>query len=298
MPVLLNEAIKILEVKADGVYVDCTFGGGGHSKAILERMNKHGKLIAFDRDGNAQTNTPEDNRFEFIQQNFRYIKKCLQSKKVEKVDGIIADLGVSSYQIDTRQRGFSTKFDEYLDMRMNVCQSKTAASVLNNYSKNELHKVFEKYGELRNAKTLASFIIEKRKQQEFSSIKKFKMVIKPLVKGNPNRYYSQVFQALRIEVNEEISSLKELLEQVPELLRVNGIVAIISFHSIEDRIVKKYFKGENKQEDNWNLYMINRKHTDLEIITPKPIVPNKNERKINKRARSAKLRAAKKIMKN
>ena len=241
-PVLLNEVLENLHIKTDGIYVDCTFGGGGHSKAILQRLNEKGRLIAFDQDEDAKRNIPNDDRVSFIPNNFRYLQRFLRLNGINEVDGILADLGVSSHQFDEGERGFSIRFDASLDMRMDQRQTKTAADVLNQFSEQQLHKLFEQYGEVTNSKTLAKTIIETRRTAPFQTIENLKNALSPVVKGNPNKYLAQVFQALRIEVNDEMGALKEMLEQVSSVLKHGGRIAVITFHSIEDRIVKTFFK--------------------------------------------------------
>ena len=294
IPVLLKEAVDALEIKEDGVYVDCTFGGGGHSRAILEKLGAGGKLIVFDQDEAAKKNMPEDDRVIFVPQNFRHLQRFLRLHKLTSVDGILADLGVSSHQFDTAERGFSTRFDAALDMRMDARQTVTAATVLNTFTELELHKMFEKYGEVTNAKTLAKTIVELRKIKLFTTINNFKQGIAAVVKGNPNKYLAQVFQALRIEVNEEMKVLEEMLEQTKAVLKERGRVAIITFHSLEDRIVKNFFKtGFIALQDDDDVF--GRKiENPLIVITKKPIEPGAAEQKINKRSRSAKLRIAQK----
>ncbi len=293
-PVLLKEAVEALNIKEDGVYVDCTFGGGGHSKEILKHLGANGKLVVFDQDEDAKKNMPDDERVLFVPQNFRHLQRFLRLHKYTKVDGILADLGVSSHQFDTAERGFSTRFDAALDMRMDSRQTATAATVLNTYNELQLHKMFEKYGEVTNSKTLAKTIIEQRIIKPFTTINTFKQSISAVVKGNPNKYLAQVFQALRIEVNEEMKVLEEMLTQTVSVLKEGGWVAIITFHSLEDRIVKNFFKNGSIEEiEADDVYGI-KAENPLIVITKKPIVPSVNEQKINSRSRSAKLRIAQK----
>ena len=242
IPVLLKETIDALNIVPDGIYVDCTFGGGGHSKAILEKLGNDGKLIAFDQDEDARRNIPKDPRIIFVPHNFRHLQRFLKLHNINAVDGILADLGVSSHQFDEGERGFSTRFDAPLDMRMDQRQTLTAADVINNYTEQQLHKIFEQYGEVTNSKTLAKTIVELRNNQSMKSIDAFKQSLRGVVKGNPNRYFAQVFQALRIEVNDELGALKEMLQQIPPLLKPGCRVAIITFHSLEDRLVKIFFR--------------------------------------------------------
>lgn len=295
VPVLLHEVIENLNINPAGAYVDCTFGGGGHSKAILEQLNEKGKLIAFDQDADAKQNVPEDERVVFIPQNFRYLQRFLKLNGIAEVDGILADLGVSSHQFDEAERGFSIRFDAALDMRMDQRQSKTAAGVLNNYSEQQLHKLFEQFGEVTNAKTLAKTIVDARRINPFQTIENFKSAVSGIVKGNPNKYFAQVFQALRIEVNEEMQALKELLEQVPQVLKKGGRVAIITFHSIEDRLVKIFFRDNTFEAKDENPFETTELPKLLKVVNRKPIVASPEEIKRNVRSRSAKLRVAERI---
>lgn len=294
IPVLLKEAIKALNIKEDGVYVDCTFGGGGHSREILKHLGAKGILIVFDQDEDAKKNLPEDERVIFVPQNFKHLQRFLRLHKYPKVDGVLADLGVSSHQFDTAERGFSTRFDAALDMRMDIRQEQTAASVLNSFTELQLHKMFEKYGEVTNAKTIAKIIVEQRNLKAFTTINNFKQAIASVVKGNPNKYFAQVFQALRIEVNQEMKVLEEMLEQTKAVLNENGRVAIITFHSLEDRIVKIFFKTGFIEEQEEDEVFGTKVENPFTVITKKPIEPTAAEQKINNRSRSAKLRIAQK----
>ena len=293
VPVLLAESIEMLNIKPGGVYVDCTFGGGGHSRAILEKLGDEGRLVAFDQDADARKNLPNDERVLFVANNFRHIGRFIRLHGFSAVDGILADLGVSSHQFDEPERGFSTRFDAALDMRMNTAADLTADKVLNTYSEQELHKLFEKYGEVTNAKTLAKLIVEQREISAFTTINKFKQAVSPIVKGNPNKYFAQVFQALRIEVNDEMGALEELLEQSVNLLRSGGRLAVITFHSLEDRMVKQFMKQGTLQDVEEDLFG-RKPESKLDIITKKPVTAGDKELKINKRSRSAKLRVAEK----
>ena len=295
MPVLLQEVINGLQIDSSGIYVDCTFGGGGHSAAILEKLNRHGRLIAFDQDEDAIKNLPSDDRLIFVPHNFLHLQRFLRFHKIPKVNGILADLGVSSHQFNAAERGFSTRFNAPLDMRMNQSEKTDAANIVNNYPEEKLHMLFEQYGEVTNAKTLAKLIVGLRKSQSLNTINEFKSALYPVVKGNPEKYFAQVFQALRIEVNDEFGALKEMLQQVPDVLEDGGRIAVITFHSLEDRIVKIFFKNGNFDEEQKNdLYGTLRKN-DLKVITKKPITPSQQEIKSNPRSRSAKLRIAEKI---
>ena len=297
-PVLLQEAIEALVIKPGGIYVDCTFGGGGHSKAILEKLGPGGKLVAFDQDAAAKENVPADTRILFIPQNFRHLQRFLKLHNIPGVDGILADLGVSSHQFNEAERGFSTRYDADLDMRMDQRQPLTAFNVVNTYSEQQLHKIFEQYGEVTNAKTLAKTIVQQRDHVSFKTIEGFKNALREIVKGNPNKYFAQVFQALRIEVNDEMGSLKEMLQQTPAVLNPGGRVAIITFHSGEDRVAKTFFKNESFDEPDENPFSREKKERKLKVITKKPLVPSQEETKRNPRSRSAKLRVAEKINTN
>ncbi len=296
VPVLLNEAIEALSIQPEGVYVDCTFGGGGHSKEILAHLNEQGTLVAFDQDEDARANLPDDKRILFIPHNFRHLKRFLRVHKISSVDGILADLGVSSHQFDEAERGFSIRFDSDLDMRMDKRQEMTAKDVINSYTEQQLHKLFELYGEVTNAKTLARTIVEIRKTTQINTINDFKNGISAIVKGNPNKYFAQVFQAIRLEVNDELGALKEMLQQSAELLKPGGRIAVITFHSIEDRLVKIFFRNGSfdEQEDPQDVYGVSRDRSMLKQVNKKPILPGAEELKKNNRARSAKLRVAEK----
>lgn len=294
IPVLLNEVIEGLAIKPNGIYVDCTFGGGGHSKVILSLLNKEGKLIVFDQDEDAKANVPNDDRVLFIPQNFIHLQRFLRLHKVSRVDGILADLGVSSHQFDEAERGFSIRFDANLDMRMDKRQTPTAANVLKNFTEVQLHKMFEKFGEVTNAKTLAKTIIEQRTIVPIKTIAEFKKAIHTAVKGNPQKYLAQVFQALRIQVNSELEVLQNLLQQIPSILKPQGRAAIITFHSLEDRIVKNFFKTGSITEGEEDDVYGTKPYNPLTIITKKPITASTEELKQNVRSRSAKLRVAEK----
>ena len=294
VPVLLQEVIDGLQINPSGIYVDCTFGGGGHSKRILEQLNISGRLIVFDQDADAKKNVPDDERVIFMPHNFRHLQRFLRFHKISKVNGILADLGVSSHQINEAERGFSTRFDAALDMRMNQGESKTAADIIRNHPEEALHKIFEQYGEVTNSKTLAKAIVEIRRTQSLGTINQFKNALYPFVKGNPEKYFAQVFQALRIEVNDELNALREMLTQSVDVLEEGGRIAIITFHSLEDRIVKNFFKEGTFEEREKDVFG-NSPESELKIITKKPITPGAEELKINPRARSSKLRIAEKI---
>jgi 16S rRNA (cytosine1402-N4)-methyltransferase len=289
--VLLNEAIDGLNIVPNGVYIDATFGGGGHSRAILQRLNTDGKLFAFDQDDDALVNSIEDKRFTLIQHNFREIKKLLRLHGIKQADGILADLGVSSHQLDVAERGFSYRFQAALDMRMNRQQTLTAALILNTYTAEQLQQLLSDYGEVRNAKSLAFKITQQRTVKLFGTIQDLLQVLEPLAIGNKMQYFSQVFQALRIEVNDELGALQDFLRQSLELLKPNGRIAIISFHSAEDRFVKNFFKSGDFQGVQQKDFFGNIERP-FTVVTKKPIEPTADEIKKNIRSRSAKLRIA------
>ncbi|HEX4850576.1 MAG TPA: 16S rRNA (cytosine(1402)-N(4))-methyltransferase RsmH [Puia sp.] len=297
VPVLLQEAIAGLNIRKDGTYVDCTFGGGGHSKEILKHLGSEGKLFAFDQDEDARNNLPDDGRIVFIPHNFRHLQRFLRLHKIMLVDGILADLGVSSHQFDEAARGFSTRFDGRMDMRMDTRQSVSAFDILSTYSEEKLHKIFERYGEVTNAKSLARKIVATRSTVSMQTIAGFKNAIGDMVKGNPNKYFAQVFQALRIEVNDELSALKEMLMQVPGILRKEGRIVVITFHSLEDRIVKNFLRSGSvdEQKEDENPFESGDEEKILKVITRKPIAPSETELKKNPRSRSAKLRIGEKL---
>jgi 16S rRNA (cytosine1402-N4)-methyltransferase len=292
VPVLYQETLDALSIVPDGIYVDCTFGGGGHSKGILEKLGPKGRLIAFDQDADAQQNIQNEPRLLFIPQNFRHLHRFLRLHGIDQVDGVLADLGVSSHQFDEGERGFSIRFEGPMDMRMDRRQTLTAADIIKTYSEQQLHKLFEQYGEVTNAKTLAAHIVQQRARLPFATIDQFKALISAVVKGNPNKYLAQVFQALRIEVNDEMGALKEMLEQLTKVLKPGGIAAIITFHSLEDRLVKNFFKQGTFEEviDHPLLSIEKPKH--FQLVNKKPITAGAEELKRNSRSRSAKLRAA------
>ena len=291
--VLYHEALDGLNIRPDGIYVDCTFGGGGHSRGILERLGPQGRLFAFDQDNDTRHNLPDDTRISFLPHNFRHLARMLRLHNVSQVHGILADLGVSSHQFDEPERGFSTRYAGDLDMRMDRRQTLTAADIVGTWSEQQLHKLFEQYGEVTNAKTLARTIVDIRRSVPLKTIPNFKTALGSVVKGNPNKYFAQVFQALRIEVNDELGALKEMLQQIPTLLLPGGRAAVITFHSLEDRIVKNFFKkGSFEDEDLSDPYGQNKADPLLKVITRKPITPGEKELKQNPRARSAKLRVA------
>lgn len=284
-----------MDIKPDGVYVDATFGGGGHSREILSRLGSEGRLIAFDHDEDAWRNKPEDDRLVQVKENFRYMRKFLKLHGYSEVDGILADLGVSSFQFDTADRGFSIRFDGPLDMRMDKRIEITAADVLKTYSEQQLHKLFEQYGEVRNSKQLAKHIVQHRGSMVLNNIESLKGLITPVMKGNPNKYLAQLFQALRIEVNDEMGALRDLLEQSAQSLKPGGRLSIITFHSLEDRLVKQYMKQGTWDEVEKDVFGRSTHVAPLKPLTNKPIEPTEEEIENNSRARSARLRIAEKI---
>ncbi len=293
-PVLLKETVEGLNIKEDGVYVDVTFGGGGHSREILKYLGEKGKLFAFDQDQDALANTIDDSRFTLINENFRHIKRFLRFHGVKKVDGILADFGVSSHQFDVAERGFSTRFEADLDMRMNQKNQLSAFNVVNEYEEEQLKNVFLQYGELRAGLAMAKVIVEHRKDQVIKTSEQLKKVLnKFLPPRHENKVLAQIYQAIRIEVNQEIEALKEFLEQTPELLKQGGRLSFISYHSLEDRLVKRFirngmFEGEPERDMYGNFEVPLKKINGL-------IVPSKEEINSNSRARSAKLRIAEKL---
>ncbi len=288
-PVLLEESIQHLNIQADGTYVDVTFGGGGHSRAILAQLGKEGKLIAFDQDPDAQENKIEDERVLFIPQNFRYMKNYLQFYNIDEVDGILADLGVSSHQFNEAERGFSTRFEGPLDMRMNPNQKRSAHQVVNEFSEEELADILYQYGELRDARKAASIIVNARIQKPIESTSELTELFNFIPERKRNKYLAQVFQAIRIFVNEELDVIKDFLPQTHEVLKADGRLVVISYHSLEDRLVKRYlktgqFEGEPERDvfGNW--------FKPWTLPFNKAIIPNEEEIAENPRARSAKMR--------
>ena len=290
-PVLLEESVNALAIKAEGVYIDVTFGGGGHSKEILKKLGKNGKLFAFDQDPDALANVIDDERFQLIPENFRYISRFLRFYGVRKVDGILADLGVSSHQFNEAERGFSIRFDGDLDMRMNQKSKISAKEIVNNYSQEKLAEILFLYGELRNSRNIAKTIVEKREENKIETSFQLKNALqKYLPKAKEHKILAQIFQAFRIEVNEELEVLKEFLQQTPTLLKEEGRLSVISYHSLEDRLVKRFirtglFSGEPEKDFYGNTSEPLQKVGKL-------IVPTSQEINENNRARSAKLRIA------
>lgn len=292
--VLLKETVDGLNVKPDGIYVDVTFGGGGHSREILSRLGDEGKLYAFDQDRDALANKIDDDRFVLINENFRYIKRFLRFYGVKEVDGVLADFGVSSHQFDVAERGFSTRFEAKLDMRMNQDNKLSAYEVINEYEEEQLRDVLFQYGELRQAPAMARIIVSERKVAPIETSEQLKLVLKKFLNHRKeNKVLAQIYQAIRIEVNQEIQVLKELLMQMPGILKKGGRLSFISYHSLEDRLVKRFirngmFEGEPERDMFGNFEVPLKKVGGL-------IVPTESEIKMNNRARSAKLRIAEKI---
>jgi len=292
VPVMLQEVLDGLSIKPDGIYVDCTFGGGGHSRSILKQLGPNGKLIVFDQDADAKANTPQDERLIFVGENFRHLQKFLRLHRILGVDGLLADLGVSSHQFDEGERGFSIRFDAALDMRMDRRSSLTAADVLQSYSESALHKMFERYGEVTNAKTLANKIVSYRSLGNLNTIFEFRQAVADVVKGNPNKYLAQVFQALRIEVNDEMGALRDMLSQLNDVMVDGGRVCIITFHSLEDRMVKQFFKTGQVEKVQEDVLFGGVQKSGWAMVGKKPVEASSSEQKINPRSRSAKLRIA------
>lgn len=292
--VLLHECIEHLAIRADGTYLDATFGGGGHSRAILEKLGPKGRLIAFDQDADARRNLPNDARVLFVPENFRYAARFVRLNQWGPIDGVLADLGVSSHQFDTAEKGFSIRFDADLDMRMDQRNPTTAAHIVNSYSRDELHRIFEQYGEVTNAKTLAATVVQARTAGAVNTIRAFKQAVAGCVYGNPNKYYAQVFQALRIEVNQELEALREFLRSITPQLAPGGRLCVITFHSLEDRLVKNWMKderfGDEPIQHQW--LQTERAKPLLRVVAKKPVLPTDAEIQANPRARSAKLRVA------
>lgn len=297
IPALLHETIDGLHIRPDGVYVDVTFGGGGHSKEILNHLGKNGKLLGFDQDEEAYNNRPDDERFIFVRSNFRHITNFLKYHEIEEVDGILADLGVSSHHFDSADRGFSFRFDGNLDMRMNKKATLSAEQIINTYSEEKLADLFYNYGELNNARKLASAIAKARTQNKITTINQLLEILQPFFKfEREKKDLAKAFQAIRIEVNDEMGTLKELLTQVPELLKPGGRLAVITYHSLEDRMVKNFIRSGN-MEGKLQKDFYGNIEAPLKAINNKPIVPTDDEVQANPRARSAKLRVAEKVNK-
>lgn len=295
IPALLKESIDGLNIQPNGTYVDVTFGGGGHSKEILSRLGDGGKLYGFDQDEEAYENVLHDDRFIFVRSNFRYLNNFLQYYQVEKVDGILADLGVSSHHFDDEERGFSFRFDSQLDMRMNRSAKNTAADILNNYDEEQLSNLFYLYGELRMARKIATTIVFARQKKPITTVNEFLEIMDRFAyRDKEKKVLAQAFQALRIEVNQELDALSEMLLQSVEYLVAGGRLSVISYHSLEDRMVKNFFRSGNI-EGKIEKDFFGNPLTNLKIINRKVIIPSEEEQRINPRSRSAKLRVAEKL---
>lgn len=293
IPVLAKESIDALNIKPKGVYVDATFGGGGHSKLILDSLDTDSRLIGFDQDEDALANVIDDNRFTFVHHNFRFLKRFLRLHGIRKVDGILADLGVSSHQLDEATRGFSYRFNAQLDMRMNQQAGETAADLLNSLTAEDLQTLFSRYGEVRNSKMLANAIVEKRQALTIRTIGDFLAIVEPLIRGHRQRYLAQVFQALRIAVNDEMGALADFFQQAMEVLNPGGRLVVITYHSIEDRLTKRLLKTGNVEGLVEKDFYGNIQRP-FKVITKKAILPSPREIKENPRSRSAKLRIGEK----
>ncbi|HJD87117.1 MULTISPECIES: 16S rRNA (cytosine(1402)-N(4))-methyltransferase RsmH [Empedobacter] len=290
-PVLLKDSVDALIINESGIYVDCTFGGGGHSREILNRLDQNGKLFSFDQDVDAIRNKIDDDRFELVEQNFRFLKNNLRFRGVKQVDGVLGDLGVSSHQFDTPERGFSTRFDGELDMRMNQNAALSAKTIINEYEEEELARIFYDFGELQGSYRLAREVVKARADKQIETIEELKQVFSFIPKMKENKFFAQMFQALRIEVNDEMAALKDMLTQCGEVVKPGGRLVIISYHSLEDRLTKRYmkngmFEGEPERDmyGNWS--------APFKPLQSKVIVPTQEEINENPRARSAKMRIA------
>jgi len=294
IPVLLEQSLEGLAIKPDGIYIDTTFGGGGHAKEILNRLDDKGHLFVFDQDEDAVANLWEDDRMTLIISNFRYVQRWMKYYNVEgKVDGLLADLGVSSHQFDDPQRGFSYRYDEQLDMRMNRQQKLTAADILNTYSVDQLQEMFSSYGEVTNSKTLAQQIVKARMSSPINTTGQLVSIAEQVMRGQKMRYLSQLFQALRIEINDEMNALKDLLRGAEEVLKPGGRLVVISYHSLEDRLVKRFFKTGNFEGEQ-DTDFFGKRSAKWKVITKNPVEAGVEEQKVNVRSRSGKLRAAEK----
>ena len=294
-PVLLHQSVEGLNISPGGVYVDATFGGGGHSRLILEQLGENGNLIAFDQDPDAASNLPDDDRIQFVNQNFKYLKNFLTLYGKREVDGILADLGVSSYQFDEPGRGFSTRLNGPLDMRMMKNLGKSAADIVNTYSIEDLNRIFRQYGEIRNSRCMAKMIVEKRNEKSIETTQELVQTVKKCIpEKQKNKLLARLFQAIRIEVNEELEVLKAFLEQSAEVLKPGGRLVVISYHSLEDRLVKNFMKTGNF-EGVLKKDFYGNKLVSLKPLFNKAIVPDEEEIRQNSRARSAKLRIAEKL---
>lgn len=299
IPVMLKECLEGLSIHPSGIYVDVTFGGGGHSRAILERLNDSGRLYGFDQDADAEANTPDDKRFTLVRSNFKYLYNFLRYYEVSAIDGLLADLGVSSHHFDSQERGFSFRFESPLDMRMNNREGMTAADILNTYDEAKLSFIFAQYGELKNSRRIASAIIKARAEKSFRNNSDFIKTVEPFIsKGvKQTKVLAQLFQALRIEVNDELEALRKMLEQSLQALKPGGRLVVITYHSLEDRLVKNYLKTgnfEGKEEKDFYGNLL----APFKLINNRVITPSEEELAVNTRSRSAKLRIAEKILKD
>ena len=295
IPVMLNECMEGLAIKPDGVYVDVTFGGGGHSREILSRLGEKGTLYGFDQDADAENNIPEDDRFVFVRSNFRYLSNFMRFHGETEIDGLLADLGVSSHHFDDKDRGFSFRFQGMLDMRMNTRAGKTAADILNTYTEEALSTLFYLYGELKNSRKLASVIVRARETKPLVTTDEFLALITPYIgKDKEKKMLAQVFQALRIEVNDEMRALREMLQQAMHLLKPGGRLVVMTYHSLEDRLVKNFFKSGNF-EGTISQDFFGNIQSPFRLINNKVITPSSEEVEVNPRSRSAKLRIAEKL---
>ena len=295
VPVLLHPSLEGLQIQPNGIYVDATFGGGGHAREITRQLDDKGHLFVFDQDTDAATNLWGDDRVTLIASNFRHLQRWMKYYNVEgKVNGILADLGVSSHQFDDPERGFSYRYDEALDMRMNRSQAMTAADVLNSYNASQLQEMFSRYGEVTNAKTLAHHIISMRSSKPITTTGQLVNIAEDVMRGQKMRYLSQLFQALRIEINDEMNALKDLLRAAEQVLSPGGRMVVISYHSLEDRLVKRFFKtGNFEGEAETDLY--GQRKSMWKVITKNPVEPDVEEQGRNPRSRSAKMRVAEKV---
>ena len=290
-PVLLKDSVDALIINESGIYVDCTFGGGGHSREILNRLDQNGKLFSFDQDVDAIRNKMEDSRFELVEQNFRFLKNNLRIRAIKQVDGVLGDLGVSSHQFDTPERGFSTRFDGELDMRMNQNAKLSAKTIINEYEEEDLARIFYDFGELQGSYRLAREVVKARADKQIETIDELKQIFSFIPKMKENKFFAQMFQALRIEVNDEMAALKDMLSQCTDVIKPGGRLVIISYHSLEDRLTKRFmkngmFEGEPERDvfGNWS--------APFKPLQSKVIVPTQEEINENPRARSAKMRIA------
>jgi len=295
VPVLGPESVAALDIQPEGVYVDATFGGGGHSRLILEKLGPKGRLLAFDQDEDALHNVPEDERLLFCPANFRYLRRYMRYHGIEAVDGILADLGVSSHQLDEAERGFSYRFDAPLDMRMNRREGPTAADLLNTLEEKEIQDLLSRYGEVRNARTVARRLVEARERKPITTTGELVALLEPLVRGHKPRYLSQVFQALRIAVNRELEVLEEFLQESLEALRPGGRLVVITYHSLEDRLVKRFMRTGNVRGEEVRDFYGNLLRA-IRPVTKKPVEPSPEEIAANPRARSARLRVGERVL--